>query len=231
VVLFDFDFRAPSLHTLFGVEGEVKFWLNDWLEQRCEVSEALVDLSGRFGTKGSFQVGFTNPSGQAIGEMTRRSLDEEWQARVLKLLLDAKDLLFEQHSVHFQIFDTSPGFALSSINAIVVSDRLILVLKMDQLDLEGTRQFISGIYNRILGKQPELCLNKVPARFLESEQGRRRLVEEVERSLGVKVASVIPCFCGVLESMGRVLFADQYPDHPFTHHIEKLAGHLEGRMS
>ncbi|MFX1475849.1 MAG: P-loop NTPase, partial [Promethearchaeota archaeon] len=118
VVLLDFDFRAPSLSSLFQMT-EVKHWLNDWLAQKCEITDALVDLSSKYGTKGQFQVGFTNPSGEAINEMTQHGLDEAWQARVLQLVLDAKDMLFERHNVNFLIFDTSPGFALSSINAIV----------------------------------------------------------------------------------------------------------------
>jgi len=222
VVLFDFDFRAPSLSTLFQMDG-VQYWLNDWLAQRCEIQEALVDLSARFGTKGRFQVGFTNPTARAISEMTQNSLSEEWEAKVLQLLLDAKELLYERHQVNFQIFDTSPGFALSSINAILASDQIILVIKMDQLDIVGTQQLIRGVYNQVLGKRPQLLVNKVPCSLLGTEDESRRLKRDIEKQLGLSVVSIIPCYCEVLENQGRELFAVKYPTHAFSKSIEQLA--------
>jgi MinD-like ATPase involved in chromosome partitioning or flagellar assembly len=227
VVLLDFDFRAPSLSTLFQMKDGVKYWLNDWLDQKCELVDALVDLSDKFGTKGKFQVGFTNPSGDAINEMTQKGLDEAWQARVLQLILDAKDMLFERHKVNFIVFDTSPGFALSSINAIVASDHLILVLKADQQDLVGTEQLIKGVYDQTLGKQPELILNKMPVSILQSKEKYEKILREIQGQLGVRIVSVIACFCEVLENLGSQLFVIAKPEHPFTKSIEHLATHFE----
>lgn len=227
VVLLDFDFRAPSLTALFQMKDGVKHWLNDWLGQKCEITDALVDLGSRYGTKGQFQVGFTNPSGDAINDMTQHGLDEAWQARVLQLVLDAKDTLFERHNVNFLVFDTSPGFALSSINAIVASDHLILVLKADQQDLMGTEQLIKGVYDQTLGKQPELILNKVPISILKSKDNYEKLLVDIQKQLGVRIVSVIACFCEVLENLGSQLFVIAKPEHPFTKSIEHLATHFE----
>jgi MinD-like ATPase involved in chromosome partitioning or flagellar assembly len=226
VVLFDFDFRAPSLSALFQQE-KVNYWLNDWLAQRCELDEALVDFSQKYQTQGSFLVGFTNPSGHAINEMTVNSLNEEWQAKVLQLVLDGKDQLFEKHNVHFQIFDTSPGFALSSINAILASDELILVIKMDQLDIAGTLHLIRGVYDQTLGKKPQIIVNKVPCSLLGTEEDYYRLRDDISSKLGVEVIGIIPCFCEVLENMGQYLFVIQRPEHSFTRFIENLSSHFE----
>ena len=226
VVLFDFDFRAPSLNALFQMNG-IQYWINDWLAQRCELTEVLVDLSAQFHTKGRFQVGFTNPSGKAINEMTIHGLDEEWQARVLQLVLDGKDLLFERHSVNFQIFDTSPGFAMSSINAILAADELILVIKMDQLDIVGTQHLIRGVYNQTLGKKPELIVNKVPCSMLQTPDDYQRLKIDLSKKLGVEIIEVIPCFCEVMENMGQTLFVEKQPDHEFSKSIGQLASYFE----
>ncbi len=226
VVLFDFDFRAPSLNALFQMNG-LKYWINDWLEQRCELSEVLIDLSEHFRTKGKFQVGFTNPSGKAINEMTMYSLDEEWQARVLQLVLDGKDLLFERQAVNFQIFDTSPGFAMSSINAILTADELILVIKMDQLDIVGTHHLIQGVYNQTLGKRPQLVVNKVPCSMLQTSEDHELLKAELSQKLGIEIIGIIPCFCEVMENMGRYLFVEKQPNHQFSLALERLATHFE----
>lgn len=226
VVLLDFDFRAPSLNALFQYNG-VEYYINDWLAQQCELPEVLIDLTDQFNTKGRFQVGFTNPSGQAINEMTMHSLDEEWQAQVLQLVLDGKDLLFERFGINFQIFDTSPGFALSSINAILAADELILVIKMDQLDIVGTQHLIKGVYNQTLGKRPELIINKVPCSMLQSSEDYSKLKDSLGRKLGIEVVSIIPCFCEVMENMSQSLFVTKNPDHQFSQSIMQLASHFE----
>jgi len=226
IVLLDFDFRAPSLNALFQLNG-VDYFINDWLAQRCELHEVLIDLSTQFHTKGRFQVGFTNPSGSAINEMTIHSLNEEWQARVLQLVLDGKSFLFEQYGVNFQIFDTSPGFALSSINAILAADELILVIKMDQLDIVGTQHLIKGVYNQTLGKRPELIINKVPCSMLRTAEDYSKLRDAISRKLGIEVVSIIPCFCEVMENMSQSLFVEKQPDHQFSQSIDQLATHFE----
>jgi chromosome partitioning protein len=226
IALLDFDFRAPSLNALFNLNG-VEYYINDWLAQRCEIHEVLIDLSSQFHTKGRFQVGFTNPSGAAINDMTMHSLNEEWQARVLQLVLDGKDLLFERYGVNFQIFDTSPGFALSSINAILAADELILVIKMDQLDIVGTQHLIKGVYNQTLGKRPELIINKVPCSMLKTPDDYTKLKANLGRKLGIEVVSIIPCFCEVMENMSQSLFVEKQPDHQFSQSIDQLASHFE----
>lgn len=226
IVLLDFDFRAPSLNALFNLNG-VEYYINDWLAQRCEIHEVLIDLSSQFHTKGRFQVGFTNPSGAAINDMTMHSLNEEWQARVLQLVLDSKDLLFERYGVNFQIFDTSPGFALSSINAILAADELVLVIKMDQLDIVGTQHLIKGVYNQTLGKRPELIINKVPCSMLKTPDDYTKLKVNLSRKLGIEVVSIIPCFCEVMENMSQTLFVEKQPDHQFSQSIDQLASHFE----
>ncbi len=226
IALLDFDFRAPSLNALFHLNG-VKYYINDWLAQRCELNEVLIDISTQFQTRGRFHVGFTNPSGTAINEMTAQSLNEDWQARVLQLVLDGKDLLFERFGINFQIFDTSPGFALSSINAILAADELILVIKMDQLDIVGTQHLIKGVYNQTLGKKPQLIVNKVPCSMLQSTDDYHQLSIDLGKQLGMEVISIIPCFCEVMENMSQNLFVDQQPDHQFSHSIGQLASYFE----
>ena len=226
IALLDFDFRAPSLNALFQFNG-VEFYINDWLAQRCELHEVLIDLSAQFHTKGQFKVGFTNPSGPAINEMTVNSLNEEWQARVLQLVLDGKDLLFERFGINFQIFDTSPGFALSSINAILAADELILVIKMDQLDIVGTQHLIKGVYNQTLGKRPELMVNKVPCSMLQTPDDYSKLRDKLSRKFGIEIISIIPCFCEVMENMSQTLFVAQQPEHQFSKSIDQLATHFD----
>ena len=63
----------------------------------------------------------------------------------------------------FIIMDTSPGIRYWSINSIVVSDIVLLTLKMGDLDLRGTIKMIKEIYSSLIehGSVCKLLLNRV----------------------------------------------------------------------
>src|SRR5512139_1443215 len=53
VCLFDLDFRAPSLATIFKAEG-LECWLNDYLNGTCDINRVLIDLSSRIQGQSNF---------------------------------------------------------------------------------------------------------------------------------------------------------------------------------
>jgi len=36
----------------------------------------------------------------------------------------------------------------------------------------------------------------------------------------------IPCFCGILQTEGTYIFAEEKPEHPFTKTLEKIAAKI-----
>jgi cellulose biosynthesis protein BcsQ len=61
------------------------------------------------------------------------------------------------------ILDTSPGIRHWSINALSIADKLILTMKMDDLDVEGTKKLLYEIYTTFVkfGAISYILLNKV----------------------------------------------------------------------
>ena len=61
------------------------------------------------------------------------------------------------------ILDTSPGIRHWSINALSIADKLILTMKMDDLDIEGTKKLLYEIYTTFVkfGAISYILLNKV----------------------------------------------------------------------
>lgn len=108
VALFDLDFRAPSLFSILKTNAE--FWLNDYLNNTCEVDKVLVDLSSTLPGKGKFFAGLANPSTEAIRDMS--SKDRKWEMRALGRLLALRETLLKDKNFDYLIFDTSPGSAV-----------------------------------------------------------------------------------------------------------------------
>ena len=83
VCLFDLDFRAPSLFA--------EFWLNDYLNGKCDINKVLIDLSGRIQGNGNFFAALANPTTEAIREMSAK--DRKWEMRALGRLLSLRNTL------------------------------------------------------------------------------------------------------------------------------------------
>ena len=73
-----------------------------------------------------------------------------------------EDLLVNKEA-DFIVMDTSPGITYWSINSIVISDIVLLTLKMGDLDLRGTIKMIKEIYSSLIehGSVCKLLLNRV----------------------------------------------------------------------
>jgi septum site-determining protein MinD len=226
VCLLDYDFRAPSIHVLF--KTKMNRTLNDYLEEKCEITDALHDLSGKYQTKGRLQVGFANPSTEAMREMMTK--DRRWEMKALHRTLAAKNTLHDKAKADFLIFDTSPGVSYSSINALASSDFVIIVSKLDEFDMEGTKELVHGIYES-LGRKTGLLLNRIPTEQFPMGAGQKELEQSMAKIFNLPFLGAIPCYCDIQANGGKHLFAVEQPKHPFSQAlsevIERLDQHLK----
>ena len=109
VALLDLDFRAPSLATVFskGIRDPVRHWLNDFLDGRCTVEQALINVSEAYGLKGRLLIGLANPAIEAIRNTMEKS--RAWEVTAVKKLFSLRSTLFNDMNIDCCIFDTSPG--------------------------------------------------------------------------------------------------------------------------
>ena len=220
VTIFDCDFRAPSLHLMFGLKfDKPKNWfLNDYLVGRCELQVALHDVSTDFDlSTGSLFVAPANFNGDEINKEITHELDEEYQMRALQHMLAAREILADELDMDLLLIDTGPGFVLPSINAIIASDKTFLVTKVDEFDMRGTRELIAAVYDRLMEKS-EILVNKVPFGAKNQE-----MIKWIEKELAMPVLWVIPCFCDVPREMSRNIFVHRYPTHEFSQSLLGLA--------
>ncbi len=224
VALLDFDFRAPSLLTIFQAKHSAKNWINSYLDGKARLEEVMVDLTSRYKTNGKLYVGFANPSMEAMREIAMK--DRKWQMKALKKVMSMKEELADKLGVDIVVADTSPGVQYSSVNAIVSSDISIIVSTLDTLDLEGVQMMIEDLYLPF-EKKTYILVNKARPHMFVSDEGRTNLVKDISSKFSQPLIAIIPCYCDLLLAERVSLFVLNHPDHPFTKTLKKVAEHLE----
>jgi MinD-like ATPase involved in chromosome partitioning or flagellar assembly len=227
IALLDLDFRAPSLITVFSkaIRGPVKYWLNDFMDGRCTIEQALIDVSDKCNLSGRLLIGLANPAIEAIRNMIGRS--RAWEVAAVKKLFSLRSTLSNDMSMDCCIFDTSPGIQYSSINAVISSDVTVIVTTLDSLDIEGVQKMLAEFYDDF-EKRTLVLMNKVfPQTRIWSNGRQKELTSQMETVLKHPVIGVIPCYCDVLQAKRASLLAIEKPDHPFLRNLQEVADKLE----
>jgi len=218
VCILDYDFRAPSLNVLF--KAKPKLWLNDYLDGKCGINDALVDESAKYNLRGKLWVGFANPSLEALKDVM--SKDRRWEVKALSRTLAGKKEIIAEKKVDYVIYDTSPGAQYSSINALAGADLVSLVMKADEFDLEGTKELSRGVYEA-LGRKSGVVLNKIPLEQIAAGGGKEKFGKEIEANVGLPLVGLIPCMCELMAAGGKTIYTLDKPDHIFSRLIEEIA--------
>jgi MinD-like ATPase involved in chromosome partitioning or flagellar assembly len=221
VCVFDLDFRAPSLFAILKTPNS-DFWLNDYLNNTCEINKTLIDLSSRIPGNGKFYASIANPSTEAIRDMS--SKDRKWEMRALGRLLALKETLLNDQKFDYLFFDTSPGLQYSSINAIVAADFVVVATTGDRSDVNGTKRMLVELYN-LFEKKTGLVLNKVLDASLTAK--KTEMQNKIKADYQVPMLGMVPCFCEILRAEGNLIFVQDKPDHPFTKILAEMANKIE----
>ena len=221
VCLFDLDFRAPSLATLFKVE-KAEHWLNDYLNGICEIDKVLMDLGNRIPNGGKFFIALANLATEAIRDMSAK--DRKWEMRALGRILALRATLLNDKAFDYLLLDTSPGLQYSSINAIVSADLVLVATTFDRSDVDGTRRMLRELYD-LFEKKTEVILNKVLD--VSSRASKDEVQTKLKDIYQVPLLGMVPCFCDVLKAEGGIIFAQDKPEHPFAKILDEMASKID----
>lgn len=194
ICLLDYDFRAPSLQGMFNVPTP-DFWTNDFLNGDCEIKEAISEIYP------NLYVGLACPDAEAIRDIVGKS--RNWETEALNRTVSLKNTLTDMGFTKL-IFDTPPGLAYSSINAVIASDVVALVMRMESLDILGTKEMMKGVYE-LLEKPSFVVVNMV----LPAQQ--KALASTMEKIFGNQILGYIPCLCEVKSYIaeGKLILIDE----------------------
>lgn len=218
VGIVDTDIQSPGIHVLFGLnEDTINLTLNDYLWGRCSIAEAAHDVSAvlKEGAKGAPSQGtlYLVPSSMKAADISR-ILREGYDTN---LLLDGFHELLKALQLDYLLIDTHPGLNDETLLSITVSDVLVLVLRPDNQDFQGTAVTVDVA--RML---------EIPAMFLVvnkvlSSMDFEDLRQQVRKTYDVPVAGVLPLSEDVVRLASAGIFSLRFPDHAWSQEIGRVA--------
>jgi chromosome partitioning protein len=253
VFLLDLDFYAPSLFSYFDINP--KFWINDYLINNADINDIMVDMKAILPVrmKGDLSIAFSKGGKDDIYQLEGNlANDRNRQLTQFRNFISMREDLLLNRNADFIVMDTSPGIRYWSINSIVISDIILLTLKMGDLDLKGTIKMVQDIYGSLIeyGSVCKLLLNRVSgyctppslksthnfpfnvttdaSSFKDKINGAMN--DTINQSFDISAISDIPCYCDIQFKDREYLTALEYPTHPFTLKINDLADKISSYL-
>ena len=217
VGVVDTDIQSPGIHVLFGIdENEMGKTMNDFLWGKCTIEEAAHDVTGQVGGDIKGQI-FLIPSSIKAGEIAR-ILREGYD---VGLLNDGFRDIVEKLKLDYLLIDTHPGLNEETLLSIAISNVLIIILRPDSQDYQGTAVTVD-VAKKLDVPKLLMLVNKVPTQF-DVEDVRRR----VEQTYNAKVGAVLQHSDEMMTLASSGIFSIRFPDSPMTKGLRALADQLK----
>jgi len=224
VGIVDTDIQSPGIHTLFKVDlNSVQYTLNNFLWGHCGVTDCAIDVTGGVVDANGDVVPpegakvFLVPSSIKTGEI----------ARILKEKYDVEDLnrgfitLCQELELDYLLIDTHPGVNEETLLSIAISDTLLLILRPDVQDYQGTAVTLD-LARKLEVPQLFLIVNKALEAFDFND-----LAQRVFSNYRTPVAAVLPLSTDLIQIGSTGLLRTLQPDHAFTRAIESIVDAIE----
>ena len=217
VSVIDTDIQSPGIHVLFGLDGEsITASLNDYLWGGRPIGDAAQDVTPlEAGLSGKI---YLIPSSIKPGEITR-VLREGYDAQKLTIGLRG---LVDDLRLDVLLIDTHPGLNEETLLSLVISHALVIVMRPDKQDYEGTGITVK-VAQGLQVPRMMLVVNKAPPQ-LDPEAVKAR----VEQAYGCEVAAVMPHSDEMMTLASEGIFCLRYPDHPMTALYRRVADRVIG---
>lgn len=211
VGVIDADIQSPGIHILFGLQGDnLATSLNDYLWHGKEIRDVAQDVTPAQAAPGKI---FLIPSSTKPGEI----------ARVLREGYDAQRMthgfrqLITDLNLDALIIDTHPGLNEETLLSLVISHALIVVMRPDQQDYEGTGVTVQ-VAKELQVPRMMLVVNKTPP-VLDPGMVQAK----VEQAYGCPVAAVMPHSDEMMNLASSGIFVLHYPEHPLSALYRQIA--------
>lgn len=221
VAIIDTDIQSPGVHVLFQLdESQMKWSLNDYLWGRCPIERAACDVTE--GTIGKYEPDAERPRLFLIPA----SINSGEIGRVLKegydvgLLNDGFKQLISQLKLDYLLIDTHPGVNEETLLSIAISDVLLVVMRPDNQDFQGTAVTLE-LARRLEVDKLLLLVNKVPPGM-----DPQALKQRIESNYTATVAAILPLNYEMVRIASSGIFVNRYPEHPFTLELERVASQI-----
>ncbi|MEI8083159.1 MAG: MinD/ParA family protein [Actinomycetes bacterium] len=219
VGIIDTDIQSPGIHVLFGFGDDLTDTLNDYLWGRERIEQAAHDVTAVIAATTTVAPGgvlYLIPSSmrpQEIARVLREGYD------VVTLNEGFRDLA-RSLRLDYLFIDTHPGLNEETMLSITISDVLLLILRPDKQDFQGTAVTVD-IARRLSVPSLLLVLNKIPGGIDTAD-----LRAQVDEAYGAQTVAALPLSEQLVVNASGSLFSLTHPDHPWSQQINAIADAL-----
>lgn len=219
VGVIDTDIQSPGIHVIFRMEDlREGRSLNDYLWGRCRIEEAAYDVTDRIipETAAPGARLFLIPASIKTGEIAQ-ILQEGYDVGVLN---DGLSDLVRSLELDFLFIDTHPGVNEETLLSIAISDVLMLIVRPDRQDFQGTAVAVE-LARKLEVPKMMLLVNKIPP-----GTDTQALGAQVEQLFKAEVVALLPLNSEIARLASSGLFCLTSPEHPFAIELAKVADRL-----
>ena len=156
------------------------------------------------------------PSSINVGEIGR-ILKEGYDVARLN---DGFQRLVTDLKLDYLFIDTHPGVNEETLLSIAISDKLVLVMRPDNQDFQGTA-VTAELARRLEIPEMLMVVNKVPPGM-----DLALLRERVESTFKAEVVAMLPLNYEIVRLASSGIFVNRFPDHPMTLALKQVAERL-----
>ena len=219
VGVIDADIQSPGLHLLLGHAGvQLGRTLDDYLLGNCPLDQLAVDVTAHLGPQAAGRL-FLVPA----------SLNPGTMAQVLSQGYDAQRLtntfheLGEALGLDTLLIDTHPGLNEEALLTMRSVHTLIVVLRPDKQDFEGTGVTVQ-VARQLEVPRVLLVVNQAPT------AGQFQTVRaRAQKTFDSEVLAVIPHSAEFMAFDGDVPFVLRHPQHPVSVALQHVALAMKGK--
>lgn len=219
VAVVDTDIQSPGIHVLFGLdEAKMGHTLNDFLHGKCTIEEAAYsigehadDAAGRTQLKGkALWLVPSSINGQEISKILRDGYD-------VNLLNKGLQTLRKKLELDYLFIDTHPGLNDETLLSVAISDTLIIILRPDQQDFQGTAVTVD-VARSLDVPNLLLVVNKALEKY-----DFKQMKEQVEKTYNAPVAGILPESEDMIDLASGDIFSLRFPDHNWSRAMRGIA--------
>ena len=221
VGVVDTDIQSPGIHVLFGFDEHLDNTLNDFLWGKLPIEQAAHDVTDKVRASRDVAEGgalYLVPSSMKAGDIAR-VLREGYDVGTLN---DGFRDLAKALDLDFLLIDTHPGLNEETLLSITISDVLLLILRPDRQDFQGTAVTVD-VARKLEVPTLYLMVNKVP-RGIDTDDLR----EQMTAAYAAETAAILPLAEEVVQNASGGLFSLTNPDHPWSQQTRGVAERLRG---
>jgi MinD-like ATPase involved in chromosome partitioning or flagellar assembly len=219
VAMVDTDIQSPGIHVLFGLDEKLMgHTLNEYLRGECGIQSVAhaVGSSGEGGTgarqlvKQSIWLIPSSINGQEISRVIKSGYD-------VGVLNRGFNSLGKELNLDYLFIDTHPGLNEETLLSVAISDVLVIILRPDQQDFQGTAVTVD-IARGLDVPNLFLVVNKALTRYDFAE-----MKATIEKTYHAPVAGILPLTEDMADLGSADIFSLRFPDHPWSKTLREIA--------